>query len=168
MISPKEIAIEYGTPALIPSFRRTLDRVAREKVYIEITRAFPLKQVRAFQLQLMRKKAPIFYAVHEGKVVGWIDISWPENPRMKHRGRLGMGLLPEYRGLGIGGRLMTAALRQAKKCKLEKVELQVYTSNKRAIALYEKMGFKVEGQIKRYRKVGSRYFDCMCMGKFLR
>jgi ribosomal protein S18 acetylase RimI-like enzyme len=168
MFSAEEIEIQYGTPDLVPSFRRTLDRVAREKVYIEITKAFPLKQVREFQVGLMRKKAPIFYAVHKGEVIGWIDISWSDNPRMKHRGRLGMGLLPEYRGNGIGGKLMDAALKQARKCKLEKVELQVYTSNKRAIALYKKMGFKVEGQIQRYRKVGNRYFDCLCMGKFLR
>lgn len=168
MVSPGEIEIQYGTPALVPSFHRTLDRVAREKVYIEIVKAFPLKVVRKFQVGLMRKKAPIFYAVHKGEVIGWIDISWRDNPRQRHRGSLGMGILPEYRGMGIGVRLMKAALMQAKKCKLEKVELQVYTSNKRAVALYKKMGFKVEGEIKRYRKVGKKYFNCFCMGKFLR
>ncbi len=168
MIHPKEVRIEYASPKLIPSFRRTLDVVAREKVYLEIQKAFPLAKVRAFQMGLIRKRAPVFYAIHDGRVVGWCDICPKDNPRMRHRANLGMGILPEYRGIGIGARLMKASLAHAKARGLEKVELFVYTSNKRAIALYEKIGFKREGLIKRYRKVGSRHFDCIMMAKFLK
>lgn len=168
MINPDEVRIQYASPKLVPSFRRTLDVVAREKIYLEIQRAFPLAKVRRFQLGLIRQKAPNFYAVYEGRVVGWCDIRRLENPRMRHRGSLGMGLLPEFRGFGIGARLMKAALARARAAGFEKVELQVYTSNRRALALYERMGFKREGLIKRYRKIGTRYFDCVCMAKFLR
>jgi putative acetyltransferase len=61
----------------------------------------------------------------------------------------------------------SAALEHSKKFGLEKVELQVYTSNLPAIALYKKQGFEQEGIIKNFRKLDGQYFDCLAMGKFL-
>ena len=78
-----------------------------------------------------------------------------------------MGLLPEYRGKGIGSQLLKAVLDHSKRFGLEKVELQVYTTNSSAIALYKKFGFEQEGIIKKYRKLDGEYFDCLAMGKFL-
>ena len=71
---------------------------------------------------------------------------FPEsNPRQSHRG--GLGILPEYRGLGIGSRLLEKVIEKAKEFGLEKIELHVYTSNKPAVALYRKFGFEEEGLI---------------------
>ena len=78
-----------------------------------------------------------------------------------------MGLLPEYRGQGLGSKLLASVLEHAKKFGLEKVELHVYTSNISAIALYKKFGFEEEGLIKKYRKLDGKYFDSLAMGKFL-
>jgi putative acetyltransferase len=78
-----------------------------------------------------------------------------------------MGLLPEFRGQGLGSKLLSAVLDHAKKFGLEKVELNVYTSNTPAVALYKKFGFEQEVLIKKYRKLEGQYFDCLAMGKFL-
>lgn len=77
-----------------------------------------------------------------------------------------MGLVPEFRNLGIGSKLLSATLEHAKIFGLEKVELDVYTSNFKAIALYKKFGFEQEGLIRKYRKLDGRYFDCLTMAKF--
>ena len=45
---------------------------------------------------------PVYYAVEGEKVVGWCDVFPINNPRQSHRGGLGMGILPGYRGKGIG------------------------------------------------------------------
>ncbi len=77
-----------------------------------------------------------------------------------------MGLLPEYRGRGIGSQLLSAVLKHCKQFGLEKVELQVYVSNTPAIALYKKFGFEQEGLIRKYRKVDGQDFDCLAMARF--
>lgn len=114
--------------------------------------------------KMIAKDWPAYYALDGDKVVGWADISPFNNPRLAHRGSLGMGIISGYRGRGLGTQLLKAALEHAKKIGLEKVELTVYTDNAGAIALYRKLGFEDEGLIKHYRKLDGRYFDCLAMG----
>ncbi len=161
------IEILYPTESLFRSFYEALTAVARERIYIEMIEPPPLERVMQFQRDLVSKNGPVYYAVEAERVVGWCDIFPEENPRQSHRGSLGMGCLPGYRGRGIGARLLEAVLKHAKTFGLEKVELHVYTSNESAIKLYEKFGFTKEGLIRRYRKLDGIYFDCLAMGKFL-
>ncbi len=161
------IEIIYANEKYFSSFHEALSIVAKERIHIEMIEAPPLEKVASFQQDLISKNAPVYYALYQGKFVGWCDVSPEENPRQNHRGGLGMAILPEYRGQGIGSKLLEQALSHAKEFGLEKVELNVYTSNIPGIALYKKMGFEEEGLIKKYRKLDGQYFDCLAMGKFL-
>jgi RimJ/RimL family protein N-acetyltransferase len=161
------VQVIYAKEDLIPSYHQCLDLVAKEKIYVEMTEAPPLEKVMGFQKALIAAGGPVFYAVQDNSVVGWCDVFPEENPRLKHRGSLGMGLHPEFRGRGLGKKLLAATLDKAKEFGLEKVELHVYTTNLPAIALYKKLGFSEEGTIKKYRKLDGVYFDCLSMGKFL-
>ena len=160
-----EFVIEtvYGNEKFFRSFYEALSQVARERVYLEMLSPPPFDDVVQYQKGLISRNGPVFYAVEGDRVVGWVDIFPDDNPRLSHRGTLGMGVLREYRGQGIGERLLTAALAKAAEFGLEKVELNVYTSNIGAIALYRKMGFQQEGLIKKYRKLDGRYFDSLVM-----
>ncbi len=162
-----EIAIVYPSEKYFASFHEALCSVAHERVYIEMIEAPPLEKVSSFQNDLISKNGPVYYAIQGNRVVGWCDVFPFNNPRQSHRGGLGMGLLPEFRGKGIGSKLLKAVLDHSKKFGLEKVELNVYTTNEPAIALYKKFGFEQEGLIKKYRKLDGKYFDCLAMGKFL-
>ncbi len=162
-----ETQIVYPSEKYFSGFYATLSAVAKERVYIEMIEAPPLESVISFQKEHISKNGPVYYAVSNDQVIGWRDVFPMSNPRQVHRGALGMGLLPEYRGQGIGARLLTATLAHAKRFGLEKVELHVYTSNTPAIALYKKFGFEQEGLIQKYRKLDGQYFDVLAMGKFL-
>lgn len=161
------IEIIYANEKYFPSFHQALSVVAKERVYIEMIEAPPLEKVASFQRNLISKNGPVYYALSGDKVVGWCDVFPEENPRQRHRGGLGMGILPEFRSKGIGSQLLHKVIAHAKTFGLEKVELNVYTSNVSAIALYKKFGFEQEGLIKKYRKLDGQYFDCLAMGKFL-
>ncbi len=161
------VQIIYAEASYIASFHKALGAVAAEKIYIESIEAPELVDIEKFQLKLIADKAPTYYAVEGERVIGWCDISLKNNPRMKHRGGLGMGIVDGYRGQGIGTQLMTAALKHAKEIGLEKVELSVYTSNVTAIALYRKLGVVEEGCIKSYRKLDGQDFDALTMARFL-
>ena len=56
-----------------------------------------------------------------------------------------MSLLAEVRGRGCGRALLQAAIDHARGAQVHKVELEVWPDNERAIALYERFGFEVEG-----------------------
>ena len=58
---------------------------------------------------------------------------------------LGIGLLPEVRGDGHGRRLLDALVAAGEESDAHKIELEVWTDNEAAIALYERNGFSVEG-----------------------
>lgn len=157
--------IIYPCEKYFKSFYQALSLVASERVHIEMIEAPPFESVASFQSSLISKNSPVYYVVEDERVVGWCDVSPIQNPRMSHRGYLGMGLVPEFRGQGLGSQLLTSVLEHAKKSGLEKVELHVYTSNTPAVALYKKFGFEQEGLIKNYRKLDGQYFDCLAMGK---
>lgn len=161
------IEIIYPNEKYFSSFHSALSTVAKERIYIEMIEAPPLEKVASFQRDLISKNGPVYYAINGDKVVGWCDVFPEENPRQSHRGSLGMGILPEFRGQGIGSQLLQKVSEHAKTFGLEKIELNVYSSNTSAIGLYKKFGFEQEGLIKKYRKLDSQYFDCLAMGKFL-
>ena len=148
----------------IESFRAAVDSVARERMYLAFLEAPPLKMTTEFVLENIREGHPQFVALVGEKVVGWCDISSLHRPVFAHSGVLGMGVLADYRGQGIGKALIRAVLDRAKSIGLTRVELTVRAPNKRAFALYEKMGFVVEGVKKNAVRVDGRYEDMICMG----
>ena len=62
---------------------------------------------------------------------------------------------------------MDNAIDAAKDFGMEKIELEVYTSNLPAIKLYEKRGFILEGIKKKVRKLDGEYFDLKIMALFI-
>ena len=153
------------TPDHIDGFHRTLDHIARERRYLAFLEAPPLDSTRAFVLDLIRRGCPQYVAVAEGEVVGWCDLTPKDRPVYAHAGVLGMGLLPPFRGRGVGTRLMTTVLAAARRARLRRVELTVRETNTSAIALYAKMGFEVEGRFRDAVEVDGVYENVLGMAR---
>ncbi len=83
----------------------------------------------------------------DGEVVGQIGLeTFPNRPRRRHAGAIGMMVRDDWQGKGVGTALMQAAVDLADKwLNLYRLELDVYTDNEPAIKLYKKFGFQVEG-----------------------
>ncbi|MBX5186096.1 GNAT family N-acetyltransferase [Rhizobium sp. NZLR5] len=158
-----DVRIEPISAAQIDSFHRTLDVVAREKKYLSMLEATPLPETRAFVMGMIAKANPQFVAIAQDEVVGWCDINRHFFPSHAHRGKLGMGILPAYRGQGLGRKLIETTLRAAQEVGFIRVELDVYQDNLRAIALYEKLGFVREGIIRRAARIDDRFIDAIGM-----
>ncbi len=157
------IRIEPIAAAHIDSFHRALDVVAREKKYLSMLEATPLPETRAFVMGMIAKGNPQFVAIAQDEVVGWCDIDRHFFPSHAHRGKLGMGILPAYRGQGLGRKLIETTLRAAQEAGFIRVELDVYQDNLRALALYEKTGFVREGITRRAARIDGRFIDAIGM-----
>jgi ribosomal protein S18 acetylase RimI-like enzyme len=78
-----------------------------------------------------------------------------------------VALLPEFRGRGLGGRLMRQALDAAQTYGLHRIELTVRENNANAITLYRKLGFETEGLLRDAIKVDGVYENVLLMAVLL-
>jgi len=87
--------------------------------------------------------------------------------RVNHRVSLGISVLEDYQGLGLGRFVMEALIARALELKKTKMDLEVRIDNLSAIHLYDSLGFIEEGKIKRGFFVDEKYVDLLVMGKLL-
>jgi RimJ/RimL family protein N-acetyltransferase len=85
-----------------------------------------------------------------------------------HVGSIGIVVKQGYRDSGIGTQIMLTQIDLAKKMKLEILTLTAFRSNKRAIHVYEKVGFVQTGRIPRKHFKDGKYVDEVIMTDFLR
>ena len=147
----------------IEAFHRVLDVVARERKYLAFLEAPPLEQARAFIMNNIAMNNVQLVALAGGELVGWSDVLPKDRPIHSHVGVLGVGVLPAFRGRGLGAALMRAALQAAQGRGYVRIELTVRANNARAIALYEKFGFTREGICRDAILVDGRYGDLIMM-----
>jgi RimJ/RimL family protein N-acetyltransferase len=105
-----------------------------------------------------------------GTIIGNVSFENGACRRIAHRGTLGIAVVKEWRGQGIGTALMENLLAWATGNPLiEKVCLEVFTTNSNAIRLYRKLGFIEEGLRLKDIKFGpGRYADTLAMGRFVK
>jgi RimJ/RimL family protein N-acetyltransferase len=130
----------------ISGFHAAIDVVARERKYLAHIEAPPFEETRRFVLGNIEHGYPQFAVVSADIVVGWCDVL-PNRSRIiySHCGTLGVGLLPEFRGKGIGRQLMRRTIDAAFAFGLTRIELTVRERNAKAIGLYKSLGFEMEG-----------------------
>jgi RimJ/RimL family protein N-acetyltransferase len=162
------IRILPTTDEHVEGFSRAVDAVARERRWIGLVEGPPVEASRVFVAQLLEGGGVHRVAVDaDGRVVGWCDIDRRGMEGFRHVGRLGIGMLAEVRGRGLGRRLMQEAIEAAGRQGMERIELEVFASNRRAIALYESLGFVHEGLKRHARKLDGVYDDDVLMALLL-
>lgn len=155
------------TMAHIEGFRKAVDSVAREKRYLSFLEGPPFEMSKAFVETNLAEGWPHLLAVRAQEVIGWCDITSLNRPVYAHCGELGIGIVADYRGQGIGQALILAALQKAKEKGLSRIELTVFENNLPAIKLYEKCGFMIEGKKRLAVKIDEHYQDLICMALFI-
>ncbi|MCJ9429215.1 GNAT family N-acetyltransferase [Kordiimonas marina] len=81
-----------------------------------------------------------------GTLVGMIDCWTDSRARVRHSTVFAMSVAADWRGCGVGRALLEAFIAWVKAHKsLRRIELHVHDDNARAIALYRRFGFALEG-----------------------
>jgi RimJ/RimL family protein N-acetyltransferase len=112
----------------------------------------------------------VLLAVVDGTIVGNVNFENGPYRRVAHRGSFGIAVLKPWRGTGIGTALLRALLDWAESNPLvEKVGMDVFALNERAIRLYRRLGFVEEGRRPKDVKLGpGQYVDVVAMHRFVK
>jgi len=105
----------------------------------------------------------------EGKqrIVGSGILRFNEQEALLHNAELGLSVHDDYQNLGIGTALLAHLIGIAKKKKLVKIFLHVRTANDRAIHVYKKAGFIIEGKLCKESCINGEFKDEYRMAFFL-
>ena len=132
----------------------------------------PFTSEDAWRHRLSESLAPskpdlILVAEADGRIVGSAGLH-PASPSLRRRHALGMGVsvAKDWQRQGVGSRLMAVLLDAADRwLGCLRIELQVYTDNVAAIALYRKFGFEIEGTLRQYAFRDGAYVDAYTMAR---
>jgi L-amino acid N-acyltransferase YncA len=120
--------------------------------------------------EIDRQKNMLFVATAAGKVVGGLaalQADGGKRPHSAHILNVGLHLIENYRGLGIGTRMLEHIIEWARDHGYRKLSANIFTTNKRSLHLFAKAGFSEECIRKKQIRIGREFIDEICMVKFL-
>lgn len=88
--------------------------------------------------QFCVEKKPMIVYLHQGSIVGYYSLALLENRNVELNN---LSVLPEFRHLGIGEKLVKDAFEKAKALGKEKMEIGIVEENVKLRNWYEKLGF---------------------------
>ncbi|WP_210607958.1 GNAT family N-acetyltransferase [Priestia flexa] len=131
------------------------------------TLAIPSERVKSSKdfMESISQDAHLMVATVEDKLVGIAGLHIKPG-KQRHIAVLGISIHEKYHGKGIGGALIDSLLDIADNyLGLIRIEIEVNVSNEKAMKLYKKKGFQVEGQLKKAHFYAGEYHDVFIMGR---
>jgi RimJ/RimL family protein N-acetyltransferase len=118
------------------------------------------------------KHLPILGFVEENgetRVIASSTLGFHSMELYRHRAEFGITIHDDYQDMGLGTILTRYMIDIARERGIKKVDLMVVAHNERAIRVYERLGFKVEGHLKmnHFNHVLNQYCDEYKMGLVL-
>lgn len=136
--------IKHAEQVEIVAFRKALAKYFAELNYEWIAKSYGIEEhdreiLDAPYESIIKPGGQIFFALVKEKVAGTVAL---ENLTRENFELVKMAVSPEYRGLGIGDRLIEACIEFAKRKRKKSITLDSNTKQLAAINLYRKYGFK--------------------------
>ncbi len=106
----------------------------------------------------------LLVALHRKTIIGNLTLKGEARKKIRHNATLGVGIIPEWRGQGLGRLLIESAVQWARDSSvLENLWLQVFSGHTQGIELYEKLGFEKTGVQQKYVLYKGEYTDSITM-----
>jgi RimJ/RimL family protein N-acetyltransferase len=109
----------------------------------------------------------VIVADADGELAGYVELAGGGFRRSRATALVVIGVLAAASGQGIGGGLLAEAKRWAAGHGLHRLELTVMAHNHRAIGLYERAGFSIEGRRTECLLIDGRFVDELYMAAVL-
>jgi len=162
--TPGALVIRRVTPDEVAAFRAL--RLASLTHHPESFGASP-EDEGALSLEVLRARldggaAALVLGAYDGsRLVGMGGVRREPGAKVTHKAAIwGLYVAPEARSRGVGRRLLTSLVAEARKMPgVEQVQLAVTSGNASAATLYRSLGFQTYGVEPRAMKVGGAYVD---------
>ncbi|MFS0918783.1 N-acetyltransferase family protein [Brevibacillus sp. 179-C 1.1 NHS] len=106
-------------------------------------------------------------AVVQDRIVGFSRCEGVYLNRFAHKVEFGVCVLQEFWGYGIGRNLLQESVAWADANHITKMTLHVMETNEKAIELYKRFGFEIEGVLKNDKVLSDgNYYHTIIMGRF--
>jgi RimJ/RimL family protein N-acetyltransferase len=165
-MSADNVSIDRARAEDVDGLLDALAEVADEDRWISLEPGFDRAKLRQRFLGSVADDLQAVFVVRAGgRVVGSLGVY--RHPEFDYV--LGMSLVREWRGRGIGAKMLAVAERWGRERGLQELSLLVFPHNRRAIKLYERGGFVRAAVFEKdvTRKSGE-IFDVILMTKDLR
>jgi phosphinothricin acetyltransferase len=123
---------------------------------------------RAQWLEARGPRHPVLVAESDGAVVGWASLN-VFNPRRayEHVADLSLYVEREWRGRGVGRRLLDALVARARELDYHKLVLAAFPWNEAGMRAYQRAGFRAVGIYREQGRLDGRWVDTIVMEKIL-
>ncbi len=138
-----------------------ITELVNEKVYIDMNYIPTREEEREWLKERVSGERLIYWVVEkDGKIVGSVEAS-RKGLRQEHVVEIGIALLKEARGRGLGKELMKRLLNEVFKkwSDVKLVWLGVFSENEPAKNLYWKLGFRPVARLPAWNSYSGRYID---------
>lgn len=111
---------------------------------------------------------PVIVAEAAGTVVGWASLNqFNPRPAYEHVADFSVYVDRDWRGKGMGRRLLEALIELAREIGYHKMVLSAFPFNQAGVALYERLGFRAVGIYKEQGLLDGKWTDTIIMEKLL-
>jgi len=153
-----------------PSDYEAVQRILASPKVVWGTLQLPFPSIEQWRKRLAEPPEGLFSlvaCVENNEVVGQLALqTFPNRPRRRHVGQIGMAVRDDWQGKRVGTALMQAAIDLADNwLNLTRIELEVFVENTPAIRLYEKCGFTIEGTLVDFAFRDGQYVDTYIMAR---
>lgn len=173
--------ISLGIPGVFARFPETGDEanaleylkgLVEEDAMIANNRANTLEEEAKWLaerlISISEGKVVHYFAVERksGKIIGSCEAKLGKM-RESHVATMGIGVSKDFRGRGLGKKLLALTLEGARRIGAKRATLSVFSINRPALGLYRKMGFRPEGRLRGHLFYKGKYVDKLLMSKDL-
>lgn len=153
------------------NFRQLIQQVESKSEFMMMEpgerKTAPEQQLRQIEQIKKQSNSTVLVAEDQDQLAGYMFAIGGSAKRNRHAAYLVIGILPEYRGKGVGTQLFQQMEEWTAANGISRLELTVVTENEAGLALYKKQGFEVEGTKRQSLKINGRMVDEYYMSKLL-
>jgi RimJ/RimL family protein N-acetyltransferase len=163
------IAIRIAKPsdaANLLELKHALDRET-DFMLIEPGERRESAQLLAADLELLGgiENSTVLLAEVDGELIGYVEARGGTFQRNRHSAYVVIGVRAAAAGRGVGTALLRELITWAERHDVHRLELTVMAHNQRAIALYRRLGFELEGTRRHSVRVGGSFVDELAMAR---
>lgn len=158
------LAAEHDLPAIVAIYNSAVPTRQSTADMVEVTVESRVEWFR----QHDPRKHPLLVHEEEGHVAAWVSFqAFYGRPAYHHTAEISIYIAPDFRGKGLGRKLLAEALEMIESLDIKTVIGFIFSHNEPSIRLFTSFGFKTWGKLPHVAEMDGREYSLSILGKRL-